>query len=66
MEYFAGIDVSLAQSSVCVMDGAGKIVRAVQKVDGRLDKLCKPPVESPYGSSSASPTAISPPANTSA
>jgi transposase len=27
MEYFAGIDVSLEQSSVCVVDGAGKIVR---------------------------------------
>jgi transposase len=27
MEYFAGIDVSLEKSSVCVVDGAGKIVR---------------------------------------
>jgi transposase len=27
MEYFAGIDVSLEQSSVCVADGGGKIVR---------------------------------------
>ena len=27
MEYFAGIDVSLEQSGVCVVDGAGKIVR---------------------------------------
>ena len=27
MEYFAGIDVSLEQSSVCVVDGAGNIVR---------------------------------------
>jgi transposase len=27
MEYFAGIDVSLEQSSVCVVEGAGKIVR---------------------------------------
>src|SRR4249920_1798146 len=27
MEYFAGIDVSLEQSSACVVDGAGKIVR---------------------------------------
>ena len=26
MEYFAGIDVSLEQSSVCVVDGAAKIV----------------------------------------
>jgi transposase len=27
MEYYAGIDVSLEQSSVCVVDGAGRIVR---------------------------------------
>jgi hypothetical protein len=27
MEHFAGIDVSLEQSSACVVDGAGKIVR---------------------------------------
>ena len=27
MEYFAGIDVSLEQSSVCVVDAAGRIVR---------------------------------------
>ena len=27
MEYFAGIDVSLEQSSVCVMDATGKIIR---------------------------------------
>ena len=26
MEYFAAIDVSLEVSSVCVVDGAGKIV----------------------------------------
>lgn len=27
MEHFAGIDVSLEQSSVCVVDATGKIVR---------------------------------------
>ena len=27
MEYYAGIDVSLEYSSVCVVDGTGKIVR---------------------------------------
>ena len=27
MEYYAGIDVSLEQSTVCVVDGAGRIVR---------------------------------------
>ena len=27
MNYYAGIDVSLEQSSVCVVDGSGKIVR---------------------------------------
>jgi transposase len=27
MDYYAGIDVSLEQSSVCVLDGEGKIIR---------------------------------------
>jgi transposase len=27
MSYYAGIDVSLEESSVCAIDGAGKIVR---------------------------------------
>ena len=27
MDYYAGIDVSLEQSSVCVVDATGKIVR---------------------------------------
>jgi len=27
MDHYAGIDVSLEQSSVCVVDGSGKIVR---------------------------------------
>ena len=27
MEYYAGIDVSLKDSSVCVVDASGKIVR---------------------------------------
>ena len=27
MEYYAGIDVSLEQSSVCIVDTTGKIVR---------------------------------------
>ena len=30
MEYFAGIDVSLKDSSVCVVDAAGRIVREVK------------------------------------
>lgn len=30
MEYYAGIDVSLKECSVCVVDGAGKIVREIK------------------------------------
>ena len=30
MEHYAGIDVSLEQSSVCVVAGTGRIVRAVK------------------------------------
>ena len=40
MEYFAGIDVSLEQSSVCVVDGTGKIVREV-KVASDPDALVR-------------------------
>ena len=30
MEYYSGIDVSLKDSSVCIVDGKGKIVREVK------------------------------------
>ena len=30
MEYFAGLDVSVKDTSVCVVDGTGKIVREVK------------------------------------
>lgn len=30
MEYYAGIDVSLKESSVCVVDATGKLVREVK------------------------------------
>ena len=30
MGYFAGIDVSLEESSVCVVDGEGRLVREVK------------------------------------
>ncbi|CAO3439288.1 IS110 family RNA-guided transposase [Azospirillum endophyticum] len=40
MEYFAGIDVSLEQSSVCVVDTAGKIVREA-KVASAPDALVR-------------------------
>jgi transposase len=38
MDYYAGIDVSLEQSSVCVVDGGGKIVREA-KVASEPDAL---------------------------
>ena len=40
MEYFAGIDVSLEQSSVCVVDTAGKVVREA-KVASDPDALVR-------------------------
>ena len=30
MDYYAGIDVSLKESSICVVDGIGKVVREVK------------------------------------
>ena len=38
MEHFAGIDVSLELSSVCVVDGTGRIVREA-KVASEPDAL---------------------------
>ena len=35
MEHYAGIDVSLKESTICVVDATGKIVREV-KVTGAL------------------------------
>jgi transposase len=34
MDYYAGIDVSLEASRVCVVDGAGKIIREAKVVSG--------------------------------
>ena len=30
MDHFAGLDVSVKETSVCIVDGAGKIVREVK------------------------------------
>ena len=38
MNYYAGIDVSLESSSVCVVDGAGKILRET-KVESEPEAL---------------------------
>jgi transposase len=42
MEYFAAIDVSLQLSSVCVIDGTGKVVRETKVASdpGALIALC--------------------------
>src|SRR5215472_7494506 len=38
MDYFAGLDVSVKDTSVCIVDGAGKVVREV-KVASEPDAL---------------------------
>ena len=38
MDYFAGLDVSVKDTSVCIVDEAGKIIREV-KVASELDAL---------------------------
>jgi transposase len=30
MDHFAGLDVSVKETSICIVDGAGKIVREVK------------------------------------
>ncbi|SER27140.1 hypothetical protein SAMN05518866_107201 [Sphingobium sp. YR768] len=34
MDYYAGIDVSLKESSVCVVDAKGKVVREAKVASG--------------------------------
>ncbi len=49
MEQYAGIDVSLEQSSVCVVDGTGKVIREAkvpsepEALVGYFQKLDPPP-----------------------
>ena len=39
MDYFAGLDVSVKDTSVCIVDSTGKIVREVSSVlDWKLDR----------------------------
>ena len=42
MDYFAGLDVSVKETSVCIVDDAGKIVREAKVVSERV-----PPPEGP-------------------
>ena len=39
MEHFAGIDVPLEQSSVCVVDAAGKIIREAEAASESRDPV---------------------------
>jgi transposase len=40
MEYYAGIDVSLEQSSVCIVDAKGKIVREAKVASEPEPLIC--------------------------
>ena len=49
MDYFAGLDVSVKQTSVCIVDDSGKIIREVKVASERArssaasaEKLCLP------------------------
>ncbi|SEN79504.1 hypothetical protein SAMN05216228_1007229, partial [Rhizobium tibeticum] len=45
MEYFAGLDVSVKETSVCIIDGAGKVVREAKvasEPEDLLAVLCDP------------------------
>ena len=41
MDYFAGLDVSLKETSICIVDDAGKIVREV-RVASEPEALLRP------------------------
>ena len=40
MDYFAGLDVSVKETSVCIVDDAGRIVREV-RVASEPEALCR-------------------------
>jgi hypothetical protein len=42
MYYHAGIDVSLETANICVVDGAGTVIREL-KVEASLEALTRPP-----------------------
>ena len=37
MDHFAGLDVSVKETSICIVDGAGKIVREVKVSSGACE-----------------------------
>ena len=41
MDYFAGLDVSVKETSVCVVDDAGKIVREAREWRVSLKLSCR-------------------------
>lgn len=50
MDHFAGLDVSVKETSVCIVDDAGKIVREV-KVESEREALLQVLTNQPNGSS---------------
>jgi hypothetical protein len=43
MDHFAGLDVSVKETSICIVDDAGKIVREVKGRELRLPELSRRP-----------------------
>jgi transposase len=56
MEHYAGIDVSLESSSVCVVDATGRIVREAKVTS---DPEVRPPHLAEHGRGRASSEAVS-------
>jgi len=49
MDHFAGLDVSVKETSVCILDEAGKIVKEVRVASDRgLHRRCRG-LQSPHG-----------------
>ena len=41
MEHFAGLDVSVKQTSVCIVDGTGRLVREVMRSPLLRTQACR-------------------------
>ena len=40
MDHFAGLDVSVKETSVCILDDAGKIVKEVSMISAQAFRVC--------------------------
>ena len=58
MDHFAGLDVSVKETSICIVDDAGKIVREVAPIPTRPCRQYWTPISRTAGSLSERPASV--------